>query len=95
MALQDHLDASWRELLADEFDKEYWSSLEEFVIAQRAENPGKIYPPEDQTFAALNTVAYDDIKIVLLGQDPYHGPNQAHGLSFSVMPGERIPPSLR
>jgi uracil-DNA glycosylase len=95
MALQDHLDASWRELLADEFTKDYWSKLEEFVTAQRAEHPGKIYPPEDQTFAALNVVPYDDIKVVLLGQDPYHGPGQAHGLSFSVLEGQKTPPSLR
>lgn len=95
MALQDHLEENWRELLADEFTKDYWTKLEEFVTTQRAEHPGKIYPPEDQTFAALNVVPYDDLKVVLLGQDPYHGPGQAHGLSFSVLPGEKTPPSLR
>ncbi len=94
MALQDQLSASWREVLAAEFSKPYWAPLEAFVAAERAAHPGKIYPSEEDTFTALNTVPYDDIKVVLLGQDPYHGPDQAHGLSFSVLPGERVPPSL-
>lgn len=95
MGLKDTLDASWQELLADEFEKPYWAELEAFVSQQRAENPGRIYPPEDKVFAALNFASYDDVRVVLLGQDPYHGPNQAHGLSFSVERGVSVPPSLR
>jgi len=95
MALVDQLDQGWQDLLSTEFDKPYWGELEAFVAGEREANPGKIYPPEDEVFAALNFVGYDDIKVVLLGQDPYHGPGQAHGLSFSVKPGIGIPPSLR
>lgn len=95
MALQDTLAASWQELLADEFEKAYWSKLEAFVEQERTDNPGKIYPPEDKVFAALNFADYADVKVVLIGQDPYHGPGQAHGLSFSVEKGVSIPPSLR
>ena len=92
MALQDTLSASWQELLADEFEKPYWSKLETFVEQERADNPGKIYPPEDKVFAALNFADYADVKVVLIGQDPYHGPGQAHGLSFSVEKGVSIDP---
>ncbi len=95
MALLDHLDESWQTLLADEFDKPYWPALDAFVEAQREEHPDRIYPVEDQTFAALNFSPYDDIKVVLLGQDPYHGPGQAHGFCFSVLPPTKTPPSLR
>jgi uracil-DNA glycosylase len=95
MALQDHLSDSWRTILADEFTKPYWASLEEFVAKEREDNPGKIYPSPENVFTALNAMPYEDIKVLLLGQDPYHGPDQAHGLSFSVLPGIKIPPSLR
>lgn len=95
MALQDTLNDSWKEILAKEFTKPYWSDLDAFVTREREENPGKIYPPEDQVFAAMNHMDYDDVRVVLIGQDPYHGPGQAHGLSFSVLPGHSHPPSLR
>lgn len=95
MALKDQIDESWQGLLAGEFEKPYWSQLESFVAQQREAHPGKIYPVEEDVFAALNFANYEDIKVVLLGQDPYHGPGQAHGLSFSVQKGVRIPPSLR
>lgn len=94
MALQDSLDESWREFLAEEFEKDYWPKLEEFVNAEREAHPGKIYPPEDEVFAALNILPLDKVKVVLIGQDPYHGPGQAHGLCFSVKKGVSIPPSL-
>lgn len=87
--------APWQTALADEFRQPYWSELIEFVDHQRSENSGQIYPSDDLVFNALNCVPPDDVKVILLGQDPYHGPNQAHGLSFSVLPGERHPPSLR
>lgn len=95
MALQDHLSESWRTILADEFSKPYWASLEAFVAKEREDNPGKIYPAQENVFTALNAMPYEDVKVLLLGQDPYHGPDQAHGLSFSVLPGIKIPPSLR
>ena len=95
MALQDTLNDSWKKILAKEFTKPYWSSLDAFVAKEREENPGKIYPPEDQVFSAMNYMNYDDVRVVLIGQDPYHGPGQAHGLSFSVLPGHAHPPSLR
>lgn len=89
------LGISWKVPLRDEFTKPYWLELEEFLSQQRADHPGNIYPPADQVFAALNLVPPESARVVLLGQDPYHGPNQAHGLSFSVPPGEKHPPSLR
>ncbi len=95
MALQDTLEESWQKLMEKEFDKAYWKDLDAFVASEREANPGKIYPPEDQVFAALNFMPYEDVKVVLIGQDPYHGQGQAHGLSFSVLPGHKHPPSLR
>jgi len=87
------LDDSWLELLKEEFDKPYLKTLKSFL---RAENQqGKtIFPKGDLIFNAFNSTPFDKVKVVILGQDPYHGPNQAHGLSFSVLPGVRIPPSL-
>lgn len=90
-----NLSDTWRSALAAEFRSPYWASLTEFVRQERQENPGEIYPAEGQVFAALNAVEPQDVKVVLLGQDPYHGPGQAHGLSFSVLPNEKHPPSLR
>ncbi len=88
------LHASWRKLLQDDFDSPYMAVLRNFLREQKA--LGKtIYPPGNEIFAALNTTAFDSVKVVILGQDPYHGPNQAHGLCFSVRPGVRIPPSLQ
>ena len=95
MALLDHLDASWQTLLSAEFEKPYWPALDAFVAGEREAHPGKIYPPEEDVFAAFNFVPYDDIKVVLLGQDPYHGPGQAHGICFSVLPPTKAPPSLK
>ncbi len=82
----------WNPLLRGEFDKPYWRDLQEFVRAERSRHP--VYPPHDEVFAALHLTPYADTKVLILGQDPYHGPRQAHGLCFSVRPGVRIPPSL-
>lgn len=82
----------WNPILRDEFDKAYWPELMAFVAAERA--AGDVYPPHDEVFAALHLTPFADVKVVILGQDPYHGPGQAHGLCFSVNPGVRIPPSL-
>ena len=87
-----HLNEPWKSALRDEFAQPYWLELEQFIGQQRADHPGDIYPSENQVFAALNLVPPDSARVVLLGQDPYHGPNQAHGLSFSVLPVKNIRP---
>ena len=85
--------ADWAELLGQEKKKEYFSKTIEFVRNQR--NAGvTIYPPKEQVFSAFKETPFEKVKVVILGQDPYHGSNQAHGLSFSVMPGVKQPPSL-
>jgi uracil-DNA glycosylase len=86
-------DAIWCEVLRDEFESDYFKQLNNFVKSER-ENQD-IYPPENLVYNAFNKTAFDNIKIVILGQDPYHGEGQAHGLSFSVPEGVKIPPSLR
>jgi len=88
------LEKSWLDHLQPEFDKPYMQTLKQFLLSEK--QAGKtIYPPGPEIFTALNSTAFDDVKVVILGQDPYHGPGQAHGLSFSVAPGVPIPPSLR
>ncbi|RMH69355.1 MAG: uracil-DNA glycosylase, partial [Actinomyces sp.] len=82
----------WNPLLRDQFDEPYWRELQAFVAAERAR--GEVYPPPDEVFAALHLTPYASVKAVILGQDPYHGPGQAHGLCFSVRPGVPRPPSL-
>jgi len=88
------LDLSWQAILADEFEKPYMYELKNFLTTEKQLGK-KIYPSEDLIFNALNSTLFDDVKVVILGQDPYHRPNQAHGLCFSVMPGVRLPPSLK
>ena len=83
----------WNPVLRDEFDKPYWTDLMRFVAGERAN--GEVYPPHDEVFAALHLTALADVKVVILGQDPYHGPGQAHGLCFSVRTGTKVPPSLQ
>lgn len=88
------LEPEWRSVLQEEFDKPYFKSLAAFLAAEEA--AGKtIYPPREDRFAAFNATPFSKVKVVLVGQDPYHGPGQAHGLSFSVRKGVRFPPSLR
>ncbi|HVZ39897.1 MAG TPA: uracil-DNA glycosylase [Candidatus Kapabacteria bacterium] len=82
----------WAGLLAEETAKPYFHQLEQFVASERAHHV--VYPPEDETFAALEMTPFKDVKVVLLGQDPYHDAGQAHGLCFSVRDGVRPPPSL-
>ena len=82
----------WNPLLRDQFDQPYWTQLQQFVAEERRAHT--VYPPEPEVFAALHTTPYADVRVVILGQDPYHGPRQAHGLCFSVRHGQRIPPSL-
>ncbi len=83
---------SWQNLLEEEFSKEYYQNLRRFLKNEYAAN--KIHPDEQDIFNALQYTDYRDVKVVILGQDPYHGPDQAHGLSFSVKPGVKPPPSL-
>lgn len=83
----------WNPLLRGEFAKPYWGELQRFVADERARYP--VYPPADEVFAALHRTSYAALKVVILGQDPYHGPGQAHGLCFSVREGIAQPPSLR
>lgn len=82
----------WNELLNEEFSKEYYLNLRDFLINEYKTKT--IYPDMHNIFNALHYTAYKDVKVVILGQDPYHGPNQSHGLSFSVKPGVKTPPSL-
>jgi uracil-DNA glycosylase len=88
----EQLPADWRKVLADEFDKPYFKELCAFVDKERAEHT--IYPPPEDVFNAFKATPYRKVKVLLLGQDPYHGPGQAHGMCFSVRPGVRPPPSL-
>ncbi len=82
----------WNPVLRGEFAKPYWRTLQQFVADERARHT--VYPPADDVFAALHLTPYEDTRVVILGQDPYHGPRQAHGLCFSVRPGVDVPPSL-
>jgi len=82
----------WNPLLRAEFDKPYWSSLQSFVENERQHHA--VYPARENVFSALHHTSYADTKVLILGQDPYHGPNQAHGLCFSVQHGVAVPPSL-
>ncbi|GAD80711.1 uracil-DNA glycosylase [Vibrio ezurae] len=85
---------SWQEFIEAERSQEYFCALQAFIDAERLS--GKvIYPNPEDVFSAFEATPLDTVKVVILGQDPYHGPNQAHGLSFSVLPGNKIPPSLR
>lgn len=90
--MTDILKNDWKNYLSDEFEKDYYKNLRKFLINEY--NSKVIYPSMYDLFNALHFTSYADTKVVILGQDPYHGPNQAHGLSFSVNPGVRTPPSL-
>ena len=87
------LEASWLAELAAEFEQDYMLKLKSFLQQEKAAGK-QIYPPGKLIFNALNTTPLDKVKVVIIGQDPYHGPGQAHGLCFSVLPGVDIPPSL-
>jgi uracil-DNA glycosylase len=92
MAVQ--LEESWNEVLNQEFEKDYMKSLRAFLL-QEKQNGNTVYPPGNLIFNAFNHTPFNKVKAVIIGQDPYHGPNQAHGLAFSVQKGVAIPPSLR
>jgi uracil-DNA glycosylase len=87
------LEASWLAVLKDEFEKDYMKNLKVFLVEEQKNNV--VYPPNSEIFSAFEHTPFDKVRVVILGQDPYHGPGEAHGLSFSVKKGIRIPPSLR
>lgn len=86
------LPPSWQAQVGAELEKPYFRALRAFVDGERAR--AQVYPPEGEVFTALERTPYEQVKVMILGQDPYHGPGQAHGLAFSVRPGVRPPPSL-
>lgn len=87
------MEDSWKQILESEFSKTYFQQIVTFLKVERAQNK-VIYPPGQLIFNAFNTTPFHKVKVVILGQDPYHGPGQAHGLSFSVPAGIKPPPSL-
>lgn len=93
MSSEIQLEESWRRALADEFAQPYMAQLRAFLVAERQAGK-RIYPRASNWFRALDLTPLDAVRVVVLGQDPYHGPGQAHGLCFSVQPGVKIPPSL-
>lgn len=88
------MEAGWKSRLETQFEQPYMKELRAKVVA-RGKSGVTIYPPAKDWFTAFNLTPFDQVKVVILGQDPYHGPGQAHGLCFSVLPGVKIPPSLR
>ncbi len=90
---EGELQGRWKTELSHELEKPYMTELRAFLTAQK--RAGKtLFPPGPLIFHAFNRTAFEQVKVVILGQDPYHGPNQAHGLCFSVLPGVAVPPSL-
>lgn len=87
------LEPKWKDALDQEFNKPYWSELTGFVRTQYSK--GKVYPPASNIFRAFDLCPFDKVKVVIIGQDPYHGQNQANGLSFAVNDGVGLPPSLQ
>ena len=90
--MQINLEASWKNILADEFEKPYFKSLIEFVKSEYSQHT--CYPKGSQIFSAFDSCTFDKVKVVIIGQDPYHGVGQANGLCFSVNDGIAFPPSL-
>jgi uracil-DNA glycosylase len=87
-----NITSDWKGYLADEFKKDYMQSLQQFLQSEKQKKT--LYPDESEYLTALNSTPFSQVKVVILGQDPYHGEGQAHGLSFSVKPNVKIPPSL-
>lgn len=88
------IEPSWKRVLADEFEKPYFAGLARYVRSEYADPSKRIYPPASRIFEAFNSTPFHDVKVVIIGQDPYHGPGQANGLCFSVNKGVAMPPSL-
>ncbi len=92
MQVNPQIEESWKEILASEFDKSYFMELKEFLTEEKAKYT--VYPPGSKIFNAFQLTPFNQVRVVILGQDPYHGPGQAHGLCFSVPQGIIPPPSL-
>jgi uracil-DNA glycosylase len=92
MEVNPHIEESWKTILQDEFEKQYFKELKEFLVDEKSKYP--VYPPGGLIFNAFRLTPFDMVRVVLLGQDPYHGQGQAHGLCFSVPSGVAKPPSL-
>lgn len=92
--MQVRIQPEWHAALAEEFDKPYFEQLASRVRAEYADPMLRVYPPASRIFAAFDACPFEKVKVVIIGQDPYHGPGQADGLSFSVQPGVKMPPSL-
>ncbi len=90
--INPQIDESWKTALEDEFNKPYFQELKSFLVAEKSKHT--VYPPGSRIFAAFDATPFDNVKVVILGQDPYHGAGQAHGLCFSVPKGVQKPPSL-
>jgi uracil-DNA glycosylase len=90
--MQNPFPDSWQPILNDQIDQPYFQKLAAFVAEERQNHT--IFPPKGEVFTALELTPFEEVRVLLLGQDPYHGPGQAHGLAFSVQPGVRPPPSL-
>ena len=90
---QPKIDHEWLEVLQPEFDKPYFKELKSFLIEEKTRH--RVFPPGNRIFAAFDNTPFSKVKVVILGQDPYHGEGQAHGLCFSVPDGIAIPPSLQ
>lgn len=88
------MESSWKQVLAPEFEKPYFEWLADFVRKEYADPAVTVYPPASKIFEAFNATPFPDVKVVIIGQDPYHGEGQANGLCFSVNPGVTLPPSL-
>ena len=88
------IEPGWKEALASEFREPYFEWLADFVRKEYADPSVRVYPPAPRIFEAFNATPFADAKVVIIGQDPYHGPGQANGLCFSVNPGVALPPSL-
>lgn len=89
------LEQAWHKVLKEELEKPYMAELAAFVEREYTKAPDAVYPPKDLIFNSLYQTPFDKVKVVIVGQDPYHGPGQAHGLSFSVPKGVPLPPSLQ
>jgi uracil-DNA glycosylase len=93
MVMNVKIEKSWEKELSDEFEKDYFKKLAQFVKQEYLSK--KVYPKPENVFRAFNLCSFDNVKVVIIGQDPYHGPRQAHGLCFSVQKGTTNPPSLK
>jgi len=93
ISIQPKIDESWKKVLSSEFEKDYFIQLKKFLLEEKRKYI--IYPPGNRIFAAYNFTPFDKVKVVILGQDPYHNPGEANGLCFSVNDGVKIPPSLQ